>query len=115
MAPHNLIEVVQALRHLINHPSASVTDMMRFIPGPDLPTGGKIIGLDGIRDMGNHLNGRSQIIAATFACDYLLIYATGRHIVGLARSDAGKAFIVSKIEIGFRPIIRHIDFAMLIG
>jgi DNA gyrase subunit A len=50
IAPHNLVEVVQALRHLITHPSASLDDLMRFIPGPDLPTGGKIIGLDGIRD-----------------------------------------------------------------
>ena len=49
-APHNLIEVVQALRHLITHPKATVDDLMRFIPGPDLPTGGKIVGLDGIRD-----------------------------------------------------------------
>ncbi len=50
MAPHNLVEVVQALRHLITHPSAGIEDLMRFIPGPDLPTGGKIVGLDGIRD-----------------------------------------------------------------
>ncbi len=50
MAPHNLVEVVQALRHLIKHPNATLDDLMRFIPGPDLPTGGKIIGLDGIRD-----------------------------------------------------------------
>lgn len=49
-APHNLVEVVQALRHLIKHPDADVDALMRFIPGPDLPTGGKIIGLDGIRD-----------------------------------------------------------------
>ena len=48
--PHNLVEVVQALRHLIKHPDADVDALMRFIPGPDLPTGGKIIGLDGIRD-----------------------------------------------------------------
>ncbi len=48
--PHNLIEVVQALRHLIVHPDATLDDIMRFIPGPDLPTGGKIVGLDGIRD-----------------------------------------------------------------
>ena len=48
--PHNLVEVVQALRHLIKHPDAEVEELMRFIPGPDLPTGGKIIGLDGIRD-----------------------------------------------------------------
>ncbi|MGL5827570.1 MAG: DNA gyrase/topoisomerase IV subunit A, partial [Nocardioides sp.] len=50
IAPHNLVEVVQALRHLIAHPTATVEDIMRFIPGPDLPTGGKIVGLDGIRD-----------------------------------------------------------------
>ncbi|MFC6342670.1 DNA topoisomerase (ATP-hydrolyzing) subunit A, partial [Nocardioides hankookensis] len=49
-APHNLVEVVQALRHLITHPKATVDDLMRFIPGPDLPTGGKIVGLEGIRD-----------------------------------------------------------------
>jgi DNA gyrase subunit A len=50
LAPHNLVEVVQALRHLITHPKASLDDLMRFVPGPDLPTGGKIVGLDGIRE-----------------------------------------------------------------
>src|SRR4051812_39419900 len=50
MAPHNLVEVVQALRHLIQHPATDLDGLMRFVPGPDLPTGGKIIGLDGIRD-----------------------------------------------------------------
>jgi DNA gyrase subunit A len=48
--PHNLVEVVQALRHLIKQPDAGIDELMRFIPGPDLPSGGKIIGLDGIRD-----------------------------------------------------------------
>ena len=50
MAPHNLVEVIQALRHLVAHPNTDIDGLMRFIPGPDLPTGGKIIGLDGIRD-----------------------------------------------------------------
>ncbi len=48
--PHNLVEVVQALRHLIKHPDTDIDELMRFIPGPDLPSGGKIIGLDGVRD-----------------------------------------------------------------
>jgi DNA gyrase subunit A len=48
--PHNLVEIVQALRHLIKHPEADIDELMRFVPGPDLPSGGKIIGLDGIRD-----------------------------------------------------------------
>lgn len=50
MAPHNLGEVIAAARHLIKHPDATVDDLMRFVPGPDLPTGGTIAGLDGIRE-----------------------------------------------------------------
>jgi DNA gyrase subunit A len=50
MPPHNLVEVIGAARHLIKHPDATLDDLMRFVPGPDLPTGGKIVGLDGIRD-----------------------------------------------------------------
>lgn len=50
MAPHNLIEVVAGARHLIEHPEATLEDLMSFIPGPDLPGGGTIVGLAGIRD-----------------------------------------------------------------
>jgi DNA gyrase subunit A len=50
MAPHNLGEVIAAARHLIANPEAGLDELMRFVPGPDLPTGGKIIGLDGIRE-----------------------------------------------------------------
>ncbi|WP_165064056.1 DNA gyrase/topoisomerase IV subunit A [Marisediminicola senii] len=50
MAPHNLIEVVGAARHLLYHPEATLDDLMAFVPGPDLPTGGTISGLDGIKD-----------------------------------------------------------------
>jgi DNA gyrase subunit A len=50
MAPHNLGEVIAAARHLIAHPEADLDALMRFVPGPDLPTGGKIVGLDGIRE-----------------------------------------------------------------
>ncbi|MEZ0089626.1 DNA topoisomerase (ATP-hydrolyzing) subunit A [Streptacidiphilus sp. EB129] len=50
MPPHNLAEVVAAARHLIRHPAADLDTLMRFVPGPDLPTGGRIVGLSGIRD-----------------------------------------------------------------
>ncbi len=50
MAPHNLVEVIGAARHLIAHPDATLDDLMRFVPGPDLPTGGRIVGLDGVRE-----------------------------------------------------------------
>lgn len=50
MAPHNLIEVAAAARHLLENPDATVDDLMAYVPGPDLPTGGTIIGLEGVRE-----------------------------------------------------------------
>ncbi len=50
MAPHNLGEVIAAARFLIKNPDASLDQLMRFVPGPDLPTGGRIVGLEGIRE-----------------------------------------------------------------
>ncbi|MEU9013677.1 DNA topoisomerase IV subunit A [Streptomyces sp. NPDC048479] len=50
MPPHNLGEVIAAARHLIKHPGADLDTLMRFVPGPDLPTGGRIVGLNGIKD-----------------------------------------------------------------
>ncbi|HXR73138.1 DNA topoisomerase IV subunit A [Actinocrinis sp.] len=50
MPPHNLGEVIAAARHLIKKPEASLEELMRIVPGPDLPTGGRIVGLDGVRD-----------------------------------------------------------------
>ncbi|WP_369273879.1 DNA topoisomerase (ATP-hydrolyzing) subunit A [Streptomyces sp. R11] len=50
MPPHNLSEVIAAARHLIRHPNADLETLMKHVPGPDLPTGGRIVGLAGIRD-----------------------------------------------------------------
>ncbi|WP_407317612.1 DNA topoisomerase IV subunit A [Isoptericola halotolerans] len=50
MPPHNLVEVIAAGQHLLKNPAATLEDVMRYVPGPDLPTGGKIVGLDGVRD-----------------------------------------------------------------
>lgn len=47
--PHNLGETVAGAIHLLENPDATTEDLMRFIPGPDLPGGGIIVGLDGIR------------------------------------------------------------------
>jgi len=50
MAPHNLGEVIAAARFLLRNPAASLDALMRYVPGPDLPTGGRIVGLEGIRE-----------------------------------------------------------------
>ncbi|WP_414940116.1 DNA gyrase/topoisomerase IV subunit A [Amycolatopsis sp. cmx-11-51] len=49
MIPHNLTEVIGAARWLINHPNATLDKLMEFVPGPDLPTGGSLLGLDEVR------------------------------------------------------------------
>jgi DNA gyrase subunit A len=46
--PHNLNEVIDAVVHLIDHPDATVEDLMQFVTGPDFPTAGVILGRAGI-------------------------------------------------------------------
>jgi DNA gyrase subunit A len=48
--PHNLGEVIDAVAHFIDNPEATVADLRKFVKGPDFPTGGIILGKDGIRD-----------------------------------------------------------------
>ncbi|WP_308490911.1 DNA gyrase/topoisomerase IV subunit A [Microbacterium terrisoli] len=50
MAPHNLIEVSAAAAHLLEHPDATLAELMEFVPGPDLPGGGIITGVEGIKE-----------------------------------------------------------------
>ena len=50
MAPHNLGEVIAATKFLIENPSATVKQLMKYVPGPDFPTGGELVGLEGVRE-----------------------------------------------------------------
>lgn len=47
--PHNLDEIVDALLLIINNPNVSIDDIMQFLKGPDFPTRGRVVGIDGIR------------------------------------------------------------------
>ncbi len=49
IAPHNMGEAVEATCYLIDHPDATVDELMQIMPGPDFPTGALIMGTDGIR------------------------------------------------------------------
>ncbi|MDQ1383312.1 MAG: gyrase subunit [Actinomycetota bacterium] len=57
--PHNLTEVINATLHLIDNPDASVEDLMRFVTGPDFPTGAMILGRAGIAEC--YRTGRGSI------------------------------------------------------
>ena len=61
--PHNLGEVVDAVEHLIDHPGADADALMRFIKGPDFPTGGVILGTAGFREAYRTGRGRIRVRA----------------------------------------------------
>ncbi len=57
--PHNLCEVINAATYLLDHPDATMEELMAFVPGPDFPTGGIIMGRTGIRSA--YATGRGYI------------------------------------------------------
>jgi DNA gyrase subunit A len=57
--PHNLNEIIEAAVHLIYHPDATLAKIMEFVTGPDFPTGGQILGRQGIFDA--YTKGRGQL------------------------------------------------------
>ncbi len=57
--PHNLGEVIDGVVHFIDHPESKPADLMKFIKGPDFPTGGIVMGREGIKDA--YLTGRGSI------------------------------------------------------
>ncbi|MBK8620440.1 MAG: DNA gyrase subunit A [Saprospiraceae bacterium] len=50
MLPHNLAEVIEGTKHVIDHPDATVEDIMQFVKAPDFPTGGTIYGYQGVKE-----------------------------------------------------------------
>ncbi|MFE3327303.1 DNA topoisomerase (ATP-hydrolyzing) subunit A [Streptomyces sp. NPDC059176] len=96
MPPHNLGEVVAAARHLIRHPGADLETLMRFVPGPDLPTGGRIVGLAGIRDA--YETGRGTFkIRATVAVENVTARRKGLVVTELPFT-VGPEKVIAKIK-----------------
>ncbi|MEU1311607.1 DNA topoisomerase IV subunit A [Streptomyces cinnamoneus] len=96
MPPHNLGEVIAAARHLIRHPNADLDTLMKYIPGPDLPTGGRVVGLSGIRDA--YETGRGTFkIRATVAVETVSARRKGLVVTELPFT-VGPEKVVSKIK-----------------
>jgi DNA gyrase subunit A len=96
MPPHNLGEVIAAARHLIRHPGADLETLMRHVPGPDLPTGGRIVGLSGVRDA--YETGRGTFkIRATVAVETVTARRKGLVVTELPFS-VGPEKVIAKIK-----------------
>ena len=93
--PHNLREVVDATIHLIDHPEATVEDLMKYVQGPDFPTAGLILGTKGIRSA--YETGRGQI--------------TMQAQLGIEPQESGKSEIVITelpFQVNKQRLIEHI-------
>lgn len=98
MAPHNLVEVVQAARHLLANPEAGLDELMEFVPGPDFPSGGTIVGLAGIRDA--YATGRGSFkTRARVAVEQLSARKTGLVVTELPYL-VGPEKVIEKIKDG---------------
>ncbi|MFJ5636782.1 DNA topoisomerase (ATP-hydrolyzing) subunit A [Streptomyces goshikiensis] len=96
MPPHNLGEVIAAARHLIRYPQADLEALMRFVPGPDLPTGGRIVGLSGIKDA--YEKGRGTFkIRATVAVETVTARRKGLIVTELPFT-VGPEKVIAKIK-----------------
>ncbi|WP_282797960.1 DNA topoisomerase IV subunit A [Streptomyces sp. CC224B] len=96
MPPHNLGEVIAAARHLIKHPGADLETLMKYVPGPDLPTGGRIVGLSGIKDA--YESGRGTFkIRATVSVEAVTARRKGLVVTELPFS-VGPEKVIAKIK-----------------
>ncbi|GHH81814.1 DNA gyrase/topoisomerase IV subunit A [Streptomyces capitiformicae] len=96
MPPHNLGEVIAAARHLIRYPNADLDALMKHVPGPDLPTGGRIVGLSGIRDA--YETGRGTFkIRATVAIENVTARRKGLVVTELPFT-VGPEKVIAKIK-----------------
>ena len=93
MAPHNLGEVIAATKFLIENPSATVKQLMKFVPGPDFPTGGELVGLDG--------HGLGLVQDGQLAGDFLELVAVEDELVGdeLGLGELGHVEDVGALEV----------------
>lgn len=94
--PHNLGEVIDATIYLLKHPDATLEDLMKYIKGPDFPTGAIIMGTKGIKEAYKTGRGRIQVRAKTSIQD---IRGHRQEIVATEIPfDVNKSLLVKKID-----------------
>ncbi|WP_179395385.1 DNA topoisomerase IV subunit A [Lacticaseibacillus absianus] len=94
--PHNLREVINALLYLMKHPDAQLTDLMKFVQGPDFPTGGIIQGLAGIRQA--YETGRGKIVVRSRTHIETLRGGKQQIVITELPYEVNKAQLIKKID-----------------
>ncbi|MBI2869423.1 MAG: DNA gyrase subunit A, partial [Chloroflexi bacterium] len=94
--PHNMGELCDAIIHLIDNPQATIDDLSHFVKGPDFPTAGIILGLDGIKNA--YATGHGKVVVRAKAA-FNTVAATGRRqiIVTELPYQTNKAALIETI------------------
>ena len=93
--PHNLGEVIDATIHRIDNPNCSLDTLMKYVKGPDFPTGGIVEGLDGIKSA--YETGRGRIV---IRCRYIFEEEKGKTSIVITEIpfESNKSNMVKKID-----------------
>lgn len=95
MPPHNLTEIIDGVLAMIDNPDITISELMKFIPGPDFPTGGIIMGTQGIRDA--YSTGRGSIKVRAKVTIDTMSNGKPRIIVHELPYQVNKAKLIEKI------------------
>lgn len=106
--PHNLGEVIDATNHLIDHPEASLTELMKHLKGPDFPTGAIVQGLSGLKEA--YRTGRGRVVVRSKAEIEKIRGGKERIVISEIPYEVNKAQLVKKMdEIRFNRKLEGID------
>lgn len=94
--PHNLAEVIQATLKYIDNPDITVTQLMKYIKGPDFPTGGIIQGVDGIKKA--YETGKGKIVVRSKVDEETLRNGRQQLIVTEIPYEVNKSSLVKRID-----------------
>ncbi|MFT9451543.1 DNA topoisomerase IV subunit A [Liquorilactobacillus ghanensis] len=94
--PHNLHETIQAVIYLLNHPAAELAELMKFVKGPDFPTGGIVQGKDGI--LKAYQTGRGRVIVRAKTETEELKGGRSQILVKEIPYEVNKAVLVKRID-----------------
>ncbi|CXU41705.1 DNA topoisomerase IV subunit A [Staphylococcus aureus] len=94
--PHNLAEVIQATLKYIDNPDITVDQLMKYIKGPDFPTGGIIQGIDGIKKA--YESGKGRIIVRSKVEEETLRNGRKQLIITEIPYEVNKGSLVKRID-----------------
>lgn len=93
---HNLAETIQATIYLMDHPDATLEDLMQFVKGPDFPTGGILQGIDGIKKA--YRTGRGRVILRSRTSIEKIKGGKQQIVVTEIPYEVNKSLLVKKID-----------------